>query len=455
MSNRTVAAVSTPLAVGGIGVVRISGDDAVNIAAKVFKSVSGRDISEMKGYTACFGRVFDSSGEFDEAVLTVFRAPKSYTGEDVAEISCHGGVYLVKRLLRAVLDNGAYPAGAGEFTKRAFLNGKISLTQAEAVGDMLKVQSDYAARAALSLHDGVLFKEISEVKNKLVEISGHLCAWVDYPDEEIEEISLDEISDTLYMAKDRLSKLIGSFDSGKMMREGVDTAIVGRPNAGKSTLMNLMAGAQRSIVTQIEGTTRDVVEEVVRLGDLILNVADTAGLRETDDVVEKIGVELAKKKMEQSQLVLVVFDSSDMLNDFEYSLIDELKDRTAVAIINKIDLEQKIDVEYLKQHFKYVVQISANSKDSLEALTETITEAMGFNFADPNAAMLANERQKKCADTALTACSQAIECLESGFTLDAVTVCITDAIECLGELTGESAAESVIDEVFSKFCVGK
>lgn len=455
MSDRTVAAVSTPLAVGGIGVVRISGDDAVNIASKVFKPVSGRAISAMKGYTACFGRVFDSAGEFDEAVLTVFRAPKSYTGEDVVEISCHGGVYLVKRLLSAVLESGAYPAGAGEFTKRAFLNGKLSLTQAEAVGDMLRVQSDYAARAALSLHDGVLFKEISGVKQKLVEISGHLCAWVDYPDEEIEELSLDEIEETLKEANERLLKLTKSFDSGKMMREGINTAIVGRPNAGKSTLMNLMAGTQRSIVTQIEGTTRDVVEDVVKLGDVILNLADTAGLRETDDPVEQIGVELAKKRMEESQLVIAVFDSSDSLNDFEYSLIDDLKDRTAVAVINKIDLQQKIDVNYLTERFKYVVQISANSADSLPKLKEAVTEAMGLSFADPNAAMLANARQKKCADTALESCRQALSCLESGYTLDAVTVCISEAIDCLGELTGESAAESVIDEVFSKFCVGK
>lgn len=455
MSERTVAAISAPVAVGGIGVVRISGDDAVDIASKIFKPVSGRDITAMGGYKACFGRVFDKTGEFDEAVLTVFRAPKSYTGEDVAEISCHGGVYLVKRLLRAALEAGAYPAAAGEFTKRAFLNGKLSLTQAEAVGDLLKVQSDYAARAALSLHDGALFKEISDVKARLVEISGHLCAWVDYPDEEIEELSLDSIESALNDAKERLLKLTSTFDSGKMMREGIDTAIVGRPNAGKSTLMNLMAGTQRSIVTHIEGTTRDVVEDVVRIGDVILNLADTAGLRETDDPVEQIGVELAKKRMERSQLVIAVFDSSDELNEFEYSLIDELKDRTAVAVINKIDLEQKIDAEYIAERFKYVVQLSANSSDSLPKLEKAVTEAMGIGFADPNAAMLANERQKKCADTALEACVQASGCLQAGYTLDAVTVCINEAIDCLGELTGESAAESVIDEVFSKFCVGK
>ncbi len=455
MSDRTVAAVSTPLAVGGIGVLRVSGDDAVNIASKVFKPVSGRDISSMKGYTACFGRVFDKDGEFDEAVLTVFRAPKSYTGEDVVEISCHGGVYLVKRLLRAVLEAGAYPAGAGEFTKRAFLNGKLSLTQAEAVGDMLTVQSDYAARAALSLHDGVLFKEISAVKERLVEISGHLCAWVDYPDEEIDEVSIEDIADVLKSAEEKLGALTGSFDTGKMLREGIDTAIVGRPNAGKSTLMNLMSGTQRSIVTQIEGTTRDVVEDTVRLGDVILNLADTAGLRDTDDPVEQIGVELAKKRMEQSQLVIAVFDSSSTLNDFEYRLIDDLKNRTAIAVVNKVDLQQEIDIDYLNERFKYVVQISANSNDSLPVIKEAVTEAMGLQFADPNAAMLANERQKKCADTALEACRQALSCLESGYTLDAVTVCISEAIDCLGELTGESAAETVIDEVFSKFCVGK
>ena len=451
----TIAAITTPLAVGGIGVVRLSGEKALQVAQQVFVPSSGKLISQMKGYTAAYGHVQDSQGIFDEAVLTVFRAPRSYTGEDVAELSCHGGLYLVQRLLRAVLDAGAEPAQAGEFTKRAFLNGKISLTQAEAVGDLIAARSDFSARAALSLKDGALYREIQAVQENLLELAGHLSAWVDYPEEEMESVSPEEIGGALTQAKGTLQRMLDGFGTGQLLRQGIDTAIVGRPNAGKSTLMNLLSQSERSIVTQVAGTTRDIVENTVRIGDIILNLADTAGLRETQDPVEKIGVELARRRMQSSALVLAVFDCSQELSGEELELLKSLQGRCAVAVVNKADLPSRLDMERIRQYVPQVVQFSASQGRGVPELQAAIAKVLQLGQVDPNAVMLANERQRSCAAAAQQAVCEALECLESGYTLDAVTVCITQSIEQLGQLSGTTAAQAVVDEVFSKFCVGK
>lgn len=451
----TIAAISTPLAVGGIGVVRLSGEQALSIAQRVFEPGAAKQVSQMAGYTAAYGHVRDSQGVFDEAVLTVFRAPRSYTGEDVAELSCHGGLYLVQRLLRAVLDAGAVPAQAGEFTKRAFLNGKISLTQAEAVGDLIAARSDFSARAALSLKDGALYRRIQAIQGELLALAGHLSAWVDYPEEEMESVTPEEIGDTLARAGESLQGLLDGFGAGQLLKQGIDTAIVGRPNAGKSTLMNLLSQSERSIVTQVAGTTRDIVENTVRIGDMILNLADTAGLRETQDPVEQIGVQLARRRMQSSALVLAVFDSSQELDGEDLELLKALKGRCAVAVVNKVDLPSKLDLERIRQAAPQVVLLSASQGQGLPELQEAIARALQLVQVDPNAAMLANERQRSCAAAARQAVLEALECLQSGYTLDAVTVCVTQAIERLGELSGTTAAQAVVDEVFSKFCVGK
>lgn len=451
----TIAAISTPLAVGGIGVVRLSGEQALSIAQQVFEPGAAKQVSQMAGYTAAYGHVRDSQGVFDEAVLTVFRAPRSYTGEDVAEISCHGGLYLVQRLLRAVLDAGAVPAQAGEFTKRAFLNGKISLTQAEAVGDLIAARSDFSARAALSLKDGALYRRIQAIQGELLALAGHLSAWVDYPEEEMESVTPEEIGDTLTRAGESLQGLLDGFGAGQLLKQGIDTAIVGRPNAGKSTLMNLLSQSERSIVTQVAGTTRDIVENTVCIGDMILNLADTAGLRETQDPVEQIGVQLARRRMQSSALVLAVFDSSQELDGEDLELLKALKGRCAVAVVNKVDLPSRLDLERIRQAAPQVVLLSASQGQGLPELQEAIARALQLGQVDPNAAMLANERQRSCAAAARQAVLEALECLQSGYTLDAVTVCVTQAIERLGELSGTTAAQAVVDEVFSKFCVGK
>ena len=290
MIDNTIAAISTAQGEGGISVIRISGKDAFEIADKVFKGLNNKKLSEMKGYTASFGKIYSNGEEIDEAVALVFREPLSYTGENVVELSCHGGIYVTKLVLRAVLDAGATPAQAGEFTKRAFLNGKIDLTEAEAVIDIISAKNKSAARAALCVKDGALRKKIDGVKYDLLSKAAHLSAWADYPEEDIEEVTDDSLYGTFDSSITVLEKLIESYDSGQAVKQGIDTVIAGRPNVGKSTLMNLLSGSEKSIVTAIPGTTRDIIEDTVVAGDVILRLSDTAGLRSTDDIVEKIGV---------------------------------------------------------------------------------------------------------------------------------------------------------------------
>ena len=453
--EKTIAAISTANGVGGLGVIRISGDNAIDVADKVFRSVSGKRLSELKGYTAAYGKIYDGDELIDEAVVLVFRAPHSYTGEDVAEISCHGGLYVTKRTLRAVLNNGAFPAEAGEFTKRAFLNGKMGLTEAEAVMDIISAQGSQSARAALSCMEGKLRERIDKVKDALINTAAHLSAWADYPEEDIPEVDNDHLSQSLNSCRQELTSLLSSYDTGKLMREGVNTVIAGRPNVGKSTIMNLLSGCERSIVTNVPGTTRDVIEETVMLGDIPLRLSDTAGIHSTDDPVEMIGVERAKDRIMKAGLVLAVFDSSRPLSDEDKELIDLLAGAPSLAIINKTDLEKQLDTEYIQSRLSHVVFISALSGEGTAELERQVSEIIGASKLDASQGILANERQRSSAQSALNFIDEALSALSSGITLDAVTVIIEEAINSLLELTGERVTESVVDRVFSHFCVGK
>lgn len=453
--SRTIAAVSTGQAPGAIGMVRVSGEEARKIANRVFRPKGKKSILTAPGYTALYGRLFDKDGEFDEAIALVFAAPKSYTGEDVVELSCHGGMYAVQRLLAAVLAAGAQPAEAGEFTKRAFLNGKMDLTEAEAVMDLIAAQGKQANRAALSARDGALWKQMESVKEELCTLNAHFAAWVDYPDDDIPELSDQQVEATLKRVKDTLHELLSHFDAGRVLREGVQTVIVGRPNVGKSTLMNALAGCERSIVTPIAGTTRDVVEETVRLGELTLHLSDTAGLRSTGDEVEAIGVDRARQKLQQSDLVLAVFDSSQRLQEEDRELLRELEERHAIAVVNKSDLPQKIDIKYIQNKIKHIVFISAKEEDGLSDLSHTIAEVLGTAKINPTAGMLTTERQRQCATRAYNAVEEGLSSIQMGITRDAISVLLDDAINAILELTGEKAEDAVLQEVFSRFCVGK
>ncbi|MBQ3499172.1 MAG: tRNA uridine-5-carboxymethylaminomethyl(34) synthesis GTPase MnmE [Clostridia bacterium] len=453
-NSTTVAAISTPVAAGGIGVIRISGDEAVDIVSKIFVPSGKKIVADMKGYTAAHGIVYDGDKAIDEAVLLVFRAPHSYTGEDVAEISCHGGVYVVSRVLRAVLAAGALPAAPGEFTKRAFLNGKLDLTKAEAVMSLISAQGEQSAGAAMTALEGALSKKIIAAAQTLITDSAYLAAWVDYPDDEIEEISTDKLLADYKNVLSEIESLLNNYDAGRAITEGVDTVIAGKPNVGKSTLMNFLAGFRRSIVTDIAGTTRDVVEDTVRLGNVVLHLADTAGIRETGNEVEKIGVDFAVGRVERAALVLAVFDLSREFDNEDKAVLELCKNKCAVAVINKDDLEPKFDLSVL-DNFKHIVYISAKDGKGAEKLAEAVESALGTNSVDTSAALLANERQRLCCEKAADCIREAISALEMNMTLDAVTVSTDSAINELLTLTGEKATDAVINEVFSRFCVGK
>lgn len=451
----TVAAISTGRAPSGIGVIRISGEDAISIGDKVFIAFNGKKLSELSGYSALYGKAHDKCGDIDTVVALVFRNPKSYTGEDVVEISCHGGLYVTDKVLKAVLDAGAVPAEAGEFTKRAFLNGKMDLTSAESVMNVISAQGEQAEKIALGVLEGRLFKEIKKITDKLLYDMALLSAWVDYPYEEIDDLSDDKLEEHIEYGIESLEKLIKDFSKGQIIMEGVDTAIVGCPNVGKSTLMNLLSGTEKSIVTEIAGTTRDVVEDTVNVGGITLRLADTAGVRETDDVVESIGVDRAVKRLENAELVLAVFDGSRELTEQDNRLIELCKGKKAIGIINKIDLDKNSLNGKIKENFTKTVFISAKTGEGKTELSTAIDELLGTADFDTSAAAVVNERQCDCCKKALEALYDASNALKLDMTMDAVTVCLDSAVENLMVLTGEKATELVVNEIFAQFCVGK
>ena len=455
MEQKTIAAIATAQGTGGIGVIRISGEHAFAIAERVFRPAGRKKVKEMKGYTAAYGSVYDGEEKLDEGILLVFRAPHSYTGEDVAEISCHGGIYVTKSILRAVFSAGASPAGPGEFTQRAFINGKLGLTEAEAVMDIIGAKGKNAARAALSCREGALSRKIDKICEKLTETAAHLSAWADYPEEDIPQVSVETLSQSLNAAIAALEELLKGYDAGKAACEGVETLITGKPNVGKSTLMNLLAGCERSIVTDIPGTTRDMIEETVALGNVMLRLSDTAGLRNTDNPVEKIGVERAKQKLKSCGLVLAVFDNSSPLSAEDKEMLHLLAGTPTIAVINKTDLGGRLETEIIKKYVHEVVFISAANAQGIDKLVQAVEKVTGTQEFDPSQGILATERQRNAVSNALKAVEEAVFALHSGITLDAVTVSIEEAVGTLLELTGKRASEEIVHQVFSRFCVGK
>ncbi len=453
--SATIAAVATGNCVSGIGIIRLSGDDAITVAGRVFTAMDKTPLEKLSGYTAKYGTVSGGGECFDNAVALVYRAPKSYTGENVVELCVHGGIYIVEKTLEAVFEAGAVPAQAGEFTKRAFLNGKIDLAQAEGVAALISAQGQEAARASYNLLQGALSNKISQILDSLIECSASMAAWVDYPDEEIPDLSEDTLRQTLETARSSLTALLDNYENGAVMTQGVDTVIAGRPNAGKSTLMNMLAGREKSIVTHIEGTTRDIVEETVRLGDMLLHLSDTAGLRSSKDVVEAIGIERAMRKIDEAELILAVFDSSAELCEDDFRLMESCRGKRAVAVINKTDLKSVIDTEQIERSFEKTVYLSAKNTQGLGELEHAVREMMGTDKYDSAQPMLANKRQKLCVLNARSCVEQALDGLNLGVTYDALNVMIDSAVDELLSLTGKKATEEVVNHIFSRFCVGK
>lgn len=457
----TIAAISTPQGVGGIGVIRISGPKALEVADKIFVPYSVKkdginSLSDMKGYTAKYGKITDSGEFIDDAVVLVFRAPHSYTGEDVVEISCHGGMYITRRVLRTVLENGALPAEPGEFTKRAFLNGKMDLSQAEAVMDLISAKGERANKIAFSMREGASGKKIEKIKEVLLDILARLSVWSDYPEDgDIPQIDSKMLKKSLFEVKSQISDMIKGYDACKILKEGVKTAIVGRPNVGKSTLMNCLSGQEKSIVTNIPGTTRDVIEESVMLGDIPLLLVDTAGIRETEDIIEKIGVEKSKKYMDISDITLLVLDASSPLSDEDRNLLKSCDKSKTIIILNKCDLNKAIEIDELSTFSDKIVELSALNGSGTEKLKEIIEEMIGISEIEPSDVVISSERQLNSLKNVKEIIEKSIDETDFGMTLDAITVLLQDAMEILMNFTGENASEEIVNRVFEKFCVGK
>lgn len=461
--SSTICALATPPGAGGIAVVRVSGPEAYAVVEEIFTPRNpAKRVAEAKGYTAMLGHYHLRGEEIDETIALFFRAPHSYTGEDVIELSVHGGNAMAQGLLEALYLAGAAPAGPGEFTRRALENGRMSLTQAEAVMEIISAEGRQGAALAKSALDGALARRIAGIQAALQTLAAHLTAWIDYPEEDVPEVSQSELITTLSEQKDTLDQLIAGYGAGAVLRRGVDCVLLGRPNVGKSTLLNLLAGFDRAIVTPIAGTTRDVLEQAVMLGDtgIRLNLFDTAGVREVGadgDAIEAEGIRRSWRKLDEAGLVLAVFDAAQPLSDDDLELARRCQGRPAIAVLNKQDLAGKTDVPRgtLEPYFKKIVPMCARDAVGLQALTDAVADLLGTAQLDPEAAQLCSARQLAAATRARDALAEAIAARQNGFGLDAAAVCLTDALQALFDLTGENASDATIEEVFETFCVGK
>ncbi len=447
--EQAIAAIATPTGQGGICVIRLSGEHALLIADEVFAAAAGDKLTKSHGYRAHYGRFFDEDGLIDDGVALVFRAPKSYTGEDVVELSCHGGQAVARRLLQALFLKGAKPAGPGEFTKRAFLNGKLRLTDAEAVAQLIQADSLLAARMASGAREGTSLQEMQRIKEELVRLLGSLQAMMDYPEEDLEaDVKLDRVIEQNVKS---LEQILKRHHKEGLLRQGISVVITGRPNVGKSTLMNLLCDASASIVTEIPGTTRDVVEKRVEIDGIPFLLFDTAGLHTTDDPVEKLGIERAREKLGTASMVLAVFDSKKSRDDFTLSDTDSA---VVIAVLHKKD-QNWADPEWFKQKFDWVVETEQNDRKSIEALRRVMVKASGAAGLDPYAPTVFSERQRDCAKRARDCLQEALVAVRQQVTWDAVSVVLEEALDSLMELTGENVSEAVVEEIFSHFCVGK
>jgi len=463
---KTIVAIATPNTVSSVCMLRISGDDALTIADKVFAPISGQNVETMRGYRAAYGQIKDGGTIIDDGVLLVFCAPKSYTGENVAEITCHGGVYIARRVLEACINAGAVHAEPGEFTKRAVLNGKLTLTEAESVIDVINASSEQQLTSANAQKTGALHKKIQHVTEEILSISAGVAVVLDYPEEGNDDFHLESVTPLLKRLKtcqSKLSELLGSYDVAKTMREGILTAIVGKPNVGKSTIMNLMTRRNRSIVTDIPGTTRDIIEETLCLDGTLLRLCDCAGIRRTDDTIEQIGIEYMYKQIDDSSLVFAVFDNSRPLCEDDYDLLQRIYSKNTICIINKCDLSNELDLSELTQHFSIerIIKLSAASESvqDLSRITELVKSVCEQSAFDFSAGYIANQRQRACVVEADEQLSKIISGLEEGqgtqLSLDVVGFMLSNVLEALYKLSGESASSAMIDEIFKNFCVGK
>lgn len=456
--DTTIAAISTAMSASGIGIVRISGEDAMNVIARIYRSKNGRkNIKEVKTHTIHYGYIYDGDETVDEVLVMVMRGPKTYTGEDTVEIDCHGGVYAMKRVLETVLKNGAQVAEPGEFTKRAFLNGRLDLSQAEAVMDVIQAKSEVALKSSVQQLKGSVLRAVKEIRGKLLHHIAYIETALDDPEHFDLEGYPQELLEVAEEQKKKVQKLLSSADDGKMIQEGIRTVILGKPNAGKSSLLNFLVGEDRAIVTEIAGTTRDTLEEYISLHGISLRIIDTAGIRETEDVVEKIGVEKARQMAEKADLILYVVDSSQPLDENDQEIMELLRGRKSIVIYNKTDLASAVDMGSLKEKTgSQVIPVSVVEETGVEELEKAIREMFfqgEISFDDE--VYITNARHKAALEEAEKSLEMVTESIEAGMPEDFFSIDLMGAYEALGRILGESLGEDLVNEIFSKFCVGK
>lgn len=457
----TIVAISTPLGESGIGIVRMSGKRALRIADEIFVSKDGKVPSKLPTFTTHYGHIVDRDQRpevIDEVILTIMRAPKTYTREDIVEINCHSGITCLKKVLDLVVSLGARVAQPGEFTKRAFLNGRIDLAQAEAVLDVIRAKTDSSLRVALNQLEGVLSKEVRSLRCQLLDILANVEAGIDFPEEDIEVATLSKLQESLKAVAENLEHLLATADRGQVLREGVTTVICGRPNVGKSSLMNALLRKGRVIVTPIPGTTRDTIEEVANIGSIPIKVVDTAGIVETVDLIAKECVQRSQMYLARADLVLLVLDGSERLTDEDRRLLVEVKNRPAVAVINKIDLDQRIELEELRESLpgKRIIKISATQRIGLQLLEDAITQMVWRGeVPTTDEPLVTNVRHKDALVKALRAIGKAAKGMEEGVGLELVAIDLKEGLDGLGEIVGEVVTEDLLDRIFSEFCIGK
>ena len=445
MNERTIAALSTPQGTGGIAVIRVSGNDAILICDKIFKG--SKKLSECESHTIHYGHIVSDDKVIDEVLVAVMKAPKTYTREDIVEISTHGGAVASKLVLEELIKKGAYPAEPGEFTKRAFLNGRIDLSQAEGIIDIINSKTAMEERNALSQAGGGLSKEIETMRASLVSLAARMQVAIDYPDEDLEDVTLNEIGDIIKQNIENTNKLLLTADSGRVLKNGIKTAIVGKPNVGKSSLLNCMAKTDRAIVTDIAGTTRDVIEEFVNFDGVPLVLLDTAGIHETQDVVEKIGVERSKQAIEEAELVILMLDLSRRLDDEDAELLELTKDKKRIIVANKNDIKTETVED--------AIEISVKTGDGMDKLSGEIKSLYSLGELEAGGIVVTNLRHISSLTRVKETLERAYDAVENGLPQDLAALDIYAAIDILGEITGDTVSESIVSEIFHNFCVGK
>ena len=452
----TIVAISTAVGSGGIGIVRLSGKNSFEIIEKIFKP---KNKGEIKGYSIKYGNIIDENKKIvDEVLVSYFFAPKSYTSENMCEINTHGNNIILKQILELCLKNGAKLAEPGEFTKRAFLNGRIDLSQAESVIDLINSKSEKEKQSAINQLEGYLSIEINKIRAKILDIMADIEASIDYPEYDIEERTTENIIQSVTDINNMLDKLEKSFDTGKILRDGVKVVIVGKPNAGKSSLLNAMLKEERAIVTDIEGTTRDTIEEFITIEGILFKIIDTAGIREAKDKIEKIGIDKSKKALREADLIIAIFDSTKELTEEDIELLNILKNKKGIILLNKIDLNQNIlkDNKNIIETNKEIIEISALNKEGLDILYKKMVQIFKTeDIITENTAIITNSRHKEAIINAKSSILKVKETIEAGMPIDITAIYFKNSIEELGKITGENVTEDIINEIFSKFCLGK